>query len=45
MQNLDFTIPRVKSANHEFKSLTYSDPKIWESIPSKIREKDSLKEI
>ena len=44
-QNLDFTIPRVKSVNHGFESVTYLGPTIWESIPSKIREKNSLKKF
>ena len=44
-QNLDFAILRIKSVNHGFESLTYLGPKIWELIPSKIREKDSLKKF
>ena len=44
-KNLDFAIPRVKSFYHGFESVTYLSPKIWESIPSKTREKDSLKKF
>ena len=44
-QNLNFAIPRIKSINHGLESLIYLGPKIWESIQSKIREKDSLKKF
>ena len=44
-QTLDFAILRIKSINHKFESLTYLGTKMWESIPSKIRKKDSLKKF
>ena len=44
-ENLDFAIPFVKTVNHGFESLRYLGPKTWESIPSIIREKDSLEKF
>ena len=44
-QNLDFAVPSIKSFSHGFESLLYLGPKIWESIPSSVREKDSLKKF
>ena len=38
-----FIIPHVKTVNHGFESLRYLGPKIWESIPSHLKEIDSLK--
>ena len=38
-----FIIPNVKTVNHRFESLRYLGPKIWETIPSHLREIDSLK--
>ena len=44
-QNLDFAIPPIKSVSHGFESSLYLGPKIWESIPPNVREKDFLKKV
>ena len=36
-------IPNVKTVNHGFESLRYLGPKIWETIPSHLKEIDILK--
>ena len=38
-----FIIPNMKTVNHGFESLRYLGPKIWETIPSPLKEIDSLK--
>ena len=38
-----FIIPNVKTVNYRFESLRYLGTKIWETIPSHLREIDSLK--
>ena len=38
-----FIIPNVKTVNHGFESLRYLGPKIWETIPSPLKEINSLK--
>ena len=44
-QNLDFAVPSIKSFSHGFESLLYLGPKIWESIPSNVREKHFLRKV
>ena len=36
-------IPNVKTVNHGFESVRYLGTKIWETIPSHLKEADSLK--
>ena len=40
-----FIIPNVKTVNHGFESLRYLGSKIWETIPSHLKEIDSLKTL
>ena len=41
----DFSVPHVRSINYGFESLAYLGPKIWELIPSDMKEIDSLNEF
>ena len=38
-----FVILNVKTVNHGLESLKYLRPRIWETIPSHLKEIDSLK--
>ena len=38
-----FIIPNVKIVNQSFESLKHLGPKIWETIPTYLKEIDSLK--
>ena len=38
----DFIIPRVKSVNYGSESVHYLGPKIWDSLPSSMKELNSL---
>ena len=38
----DFVIPRVKSVNYGFESIRYLGPKIWESLPYDLKNKESV---
>ena len=38
----DFIIPRIKSVNYGSESVHYLGPKIWDSLPSSMKELDSL---
>ena len=40
-----FVIPNVKTVNHGFESLRYLGPKVYETIPSHLKEIDSLKNL
>ena len=37
-----FAMPRVKTVNHGLDSLSYIGPKLWDSIPSHMKEVDSI---
>ena len=37
----DFVIPQVKSVNHGLESIWFSGPKIWESLPNNLKNKES----
>ena len=41
-QNRDFRIRSVKSVYHGSESISYLGPKIWEIVPAKIKETNSL---
>ena len=41
-QNRDFRIRSVKSVYHGSESISYLGPKIWEIVPAKIKEANSL---
>ena len=41
-QNRDFRIRSVKSVYHGSESTSYLGPKIWEIVPAKIKETNSL---
>ena len=41
-QNRDFRILSVKSVYHGSESISYLTPKIWEIVPAKIKETNSL---
>ena len=41
-QNQDFRIRSVKSVYHGSESISYLGPKIWEIVPAKIKETNSL---
>ena len=41
-QNRDFRIRSVKSVYHSSESNSYLGPKIWEIVPTKIKETNSL---
>ena len=38
----DFIIPQVKSVNHGLKSIRVLGPKIWESLPNDLKNKESV---
>ena len=38
----DFEIPKVRTVNFGTESISYIGPKLWETVPSSIRELDSL---
>ena len=40
-----FIITNVKTVKHCFESLRYLGPKLWETIPSHLKEIDSLKTL
>ena len=44
-QNRDFKIRSVKSVYHGSESISYLGPKIWEIVPAKIKETNSLNRI
>ena len=37
----DFVIPQVKSVNHGLESVRFLGPKIWESLPNDLKNKES----
>ena len=41
-QNRDFRIRSVKSVHHGSESISYLGPKIWEIVPAKTKETNSL---
>ena len=41
-QNRDFKMRSVKSVYHGSESICYLEPKIWEIVPAKIKETNSL---
>ena len=40
-----FTMPRAKMVNHGLESFSYIDSKLWDSIPSHMKEIDSINEF
>ena len=38
----DFVIPTVKSVNYGLESIRFLGPKIWESLPNNLRNKESI---
>ena len=38
----DFVIPQVKSVNHGLESIRFLGPKIWESLPNVLKNKESV---
>ena len=36
-----FDVPKVRTVNHGFESVRYLGPKIWEIIPTHIKELDT----
>ena len=38
-----FAMPRAKTVNHGLESLSYIDSKLWDSIPSHMKDLYSLK--
>ena len=38
----DFIIPKVKSVNFGFESIRYLGPKIWDSFPQSLKNKESV---
>ena len=38
----DFVIPQVKSANYGLESIRGLGPKIWESLPNDLKNKESI---
>ena len=43
--NVDFTLPLVKSIHKGLESLSYLGPKIWEIFPFEIKQTKSLLEF
>ena len=41
----DFSLPRVKSVNYSLKALRYFGPKIWNILPSDIKNSITLREF
>ena len=40
-----FAMPRAKMVNHGLESLSYIGSKLWDSIPSHMKEIDSINEF
>ena len=40
-----FAMPRAKTVNHGLESLSYTGAKLWDSIPSHMKEIDSINEF
>ena len=38
----DFVIPQVKSVNYGLESIHVLGPKIWESVPNDLKNKESI---
>ena len=38
----DFVIPQVKSLNHGLESVQFLGPKMWESLPKDLKNKESV---
>ena len=38
----DFVIPQVKSVSYGLKSIKVLEPKIWESLPNDLKNKESV---
>ena len=38
----DFVVPHVKSVNFGFESIRYIGPKIWESLPQDLKNKETI---
>ena len=38
----DFVIPTVKSVNYGLESIRFLGPKIWESLPNNLKNKESI---
>ena len=38
----DFALPIVRTVNYGIESIKYLGPKVWESIPANIKEKDRI---
>ena len=38
----NFIIPKVKSVNFGFESIRYLGPKIWDSLPQRLKNKESV---
>ena len=38
----DFVIPTVKSVNYVLESIKFLGPKIWESLPNNLKNKESI---
>ena len=36
----DFVIPRIKSVNHGLERVRFLGPKIWESLPNDLKNKE-----
>ena len=39
----DFVIPTIKSVNYGLESIRFLGPKIWESLPNNLKNKESIK--
>ena len=39
---IDFAIPTVKSVNFVLESIKFLEPKIWESLPNNLKNKESV---
>ena len=40
-----FAMPRAKAINHGSESLSYIGSKLWDSVPSHMKESDSINEL
>ena len=40
-----FITSKMKTVNHGFEGLRYLEPNIWETVPSHLKEIDSLKTL
>ena len=45
MRNYSFAIPSAKTVNYGLESLLYIGSKLWDSIPSHMKEIDSINEF